>query len=95
MAAAAAVVAAVTKELSTPADERTWHGEVAGFVPYDFRKPTLERVRERLWAPDDPHLFTPHVFGVGWTVNLGRVASLLQDQLSPPSPGSSDTAPTV
>jgi hypothetical protein len=95
MAAVAAAVAAVTKELRLPAEERTWHGEVAGFVPYDFRKPTLERVRERIWAPDDPNLVQPQVFGVGWTVNVGRVAALLQESLSPPPPGSSDTAPTV
>jgi hypothetical protein len=55
----------------------------------------MERVRERIWAPGDPHLLTPQVFGVGWTVNVGRVASLLQEKLSPPPPGSSDTAPTV
>jgi len=95
MAAVAAAVAAVTKELRLPADERTWHGEVAGFVPYDFRKPTLERARERIWAPDDPNLLTPQVFGVGWTVNVGRVAALLREQLSPSRPGSSDSAPTV
>jgi hypothetical protein len=80
MAAVAAAVAAVTKELGRPAEERTWHGEVAGFVPYDFRKPTMDRVRERMWAPADPHLLTPQVFGVGWTVNLGRVASLIKEQ---------------
>jgi len=95
MAAVAAAVAAVTKELRRPAEERTWHGEVAGFVPYDFRKPTLDRVRERMWAPGDPQLVTPQVFGVGWTVNVGRVASLLQEKLSPPPPRSGDTPPTV
>lgn len=93
MAAMAATVAAVTKELRRPAEERTWHGEVAGFVPYDFRMPTLDRVRERMWAPGDPHLVMPQVFGVGWTVNVGRVTSLLQDKLSPSPPG--DTPPTV
>jgi hypothetical protein len=86
LAAMAAVVAAVTKELRLPADERTWHGEVAGFVPYDFRKPTMERVRQRIWAPGDPNLISPQVFGVGWTVNIGRVASLLQEKLSPSEP---------
>jgi Family of unknown function (DUF5808) len=82
MAAMAAAVAAVTKELRRPASERTWHGEVAGFVPYDFRAPTMDRVKERLWSPDDPRVFKPQVFGVGWTVNLGRLLSLAQDRLS-------------
>jgi hypothetical protein len=91
MAAMAAAVAAVTKELRRPASERTWHGEVAGFVPYDFRAPTMDRVKERLWSPDDPRVFKPQVFGVGWTVNLGRLLSLAQDQLAgsgrvPPPP---------
>ena len=48
------------------------------FRPYDFRRPTFARVLERLWAPDDPHVMTPQVFGVGWTVNFGRVMSLLR-----------------
>ena len=39
-------------------------------VPYDFRFPTIGRIRERFWNPDDPRLFTPHVFGVGWSLNV-------------------------
>ncbi|WP_166429856.1 DUF5808 domain-containing protein [Nesterenkonia sphaerica] len=69
-------VAAVAKELRKEPDERTWNGQVAGFVPYDFRMPTLERVKERMWDPEGDHLISPHVFGVGWTVNLGRVVAL-------------------
>jgi hypothetical protein len=74
-------VAAVVKELRTPPDERTGHGTVAGFVPYDFRPPTPERVLDALWAPDDPRIFKPHAFGVGWTVNFGRIYALLREQL--------------
>ena len=68
--------AAVVKELRTPAEERTWHGEVAGFVPYDFRVPTVARFKERIWDPKGEHLLSPQVFGGGWTVNLGRVVEL-------------------
>ena len=39
------VVAAVVKELRLPQDQRTWHGSLAGFVPYDLRMPTLEPPR--------------------------------------------------
>ena len=39
-------------------------------VPYDFRMPTLHRLRERFWNPDDPRIFIPHFFGVGWSLNL-------------------------
>lgn len=71
----ALLVTAVAHELRLPADRRTWHGVVWGFVPYDLRRPTVARVRERLWSPDDPRLLMPHVFGVGWTPNLGRLAA--------------------
>jgi hypothetical protein len=62
---------AIYKELQKPADEREWNGQVAGVVPYDFRVPTVERVRERLWDPYGGFV-SPQVFGVGWTLNLGR-----------------------
>src|SRR5262249_24495966 len=45
---------ALLQELRRPAAERTWTGTVAGVVPYDFRRPTLARIRQRLWAPDNP-----------------------------------------
>lgn len=54
-----------------PAD-RDWHGAVLG-VPYDYRRPTVSSLRERFWNPDDERIFTPHVFGIGWSVNLYQV----------------------
>jgi Family of unknown function (DUF5808) len=77
-AAAGLLGAAVVKELRTPAEQRTWHGELAGLVPYDLRRPTLDKVRARVWAPENPHLIVPRVFGVGWTLNVGRVVWLLR-----------------
>ena len=47
-------------------------------VPYDFRMPTLERVRRRWWNPEDSRVFTPHVFGVGWSLNLYQILRLLR-----------------
>jgi hypothetical protein len=76
VAAAAVTVVAIAKELRRPPNEREWNGRLAGFVPYDFRPPTLQRFRERMWNPEQPNLFSPHVFGVGWTVNVGRLARL-------------------
>ncbi len=73
----ALVGAAVVTELRKPPAKRTWEGRVGGVVPYDFRPPTVERVRHRVWDADQP-LITPHVFGVGWTLNLGRVARRLR-----------------
>lgn len=75
------VVAAVGRELAKPPGTRTWHGTVAK-VPYDFRLPTAERMRARLWAPEDPRLLTPQIFGVGWSVNLGRLVALLRGRAS-------------
>lgn len=66
------LVAAIVKELRTPSDQRTWHGTL-GFIPYDLRPPTFARVRQSLWNPEDPRLFMPQAFGVGWSVNLGRL----------------------
>ena len=76
------LVAAVVKELRTPPGQRTWHGVVAGFVPYDLRVPTYARVQERMWAPDDPRLFAPQPFGVGWTLNIGRLVAWARRRLS-------------
>lgn len=47
-------------------------GKILG-MPYDFRRPTLARIRERIWNPDDPRLIVPRVFGMGWTVNLASL----------------------
>jgi uncharacterized protein DUF5808 len=79
---AALVAAAVAQELGKPSSERTWHGRLAGFIPYDFRPPTLERVRDAWWNPDDPRIFTDRVFGVGWAVNLGRVVKLTRERVA-------------
>ena len=71
---------AVITELRKPEGERTWHGKLAGVVPYELRPPTLERVRETYWAPTDEHVFKPPVWGVGWALNVGRVVELIRRQ---------------
>ena len=76
---------AVVTELRKPREERTWEGSLAGVVPYDFRLPTPARVRRRWWNHDDEHIFTPHVFGVGWSVNLARALDLLRERCRPAS----------
>jgi len=42
---------------------------VAG-VPYDLRRPTVSRAVSRLYNREDPRLFPPKSFGVGWTINF-------------------------
>ena len=77
----ALTAAAVVKELRTPEAERTWHGKVASVVPYELRVPTLDRAKERLWNPDAERVMGPRVFGVGWTVNLGKVVSVVRGKI--------------
>ena len=73
--------AAIVKELKLPPEERTWNGQLAGVVPYDFRMPTMDRIRDRLWNPDG-QLIGPHVFGVGWALNLGRAWRMIKEARS-------------
>ena len=76
---------ALYQELKKPAEERTWHGKVAGVVPYDFRVPDLRRIKEAYWDPESDVLFTEKVIGVGWSVNLPvamRKLSLVAQQYS-------------
>jgi len=85
IAAALLVAAALYQELKKPREEREWHGKVLSFVPYEFRPPTLERLRERLWNPEDPRIFTEHVFGVGWSINFHTLLQKLQRPKKEPS----------
>ena len=72
------VVAAVATELSKPAPERTWEGRVLGVVPYDFRPPTWQRIRDAYWNSRSERLFSDRVFGVGWAINLHRAKGLME-----------------
>ena len=71
-------LAAVCQELEKPKEERKWYGNVAGFVPYDFRLPTMERFKEAYWNPYESRIFTPEAFGVGWAINLHALLERLR-----------------
>ena len=71
------LVAAVAKEMNKPEDEREWNGKV-GPVPYDFRMPTISKAKALMWAPDADHYIAPRLFGVGWTLNYGKLYTLAQ-----------------
>src|SRR5215831_12229152 len=73
------VAAAIATELAKPAPDRTWQGKVFGIVPYDFRPPTWERIRDAYWNPESDRLFSDRVFGVGWALNLYRAKTLLEE----------------
>ena len=49
---------AVCQEMEKPREERKWNGRVAGIVPYDFRKPALDRLKDAYWNPYDCLLYT-------------------------------------
>ncbi len=57
-------------------NSRRSHGTFFG-VPFEFRFPTINRIRERWWNREDGRLLTPHVFGVGWSVNLSEASRRL------------------
>ncbi|MBV9709000.1 MAG: hypothetical protein JO125_16515 [Chloroflexi bacterium] len=63
------VVAAIREQLNLPPPERTWHGTLFG-VPYDFRLPTPQKLRDTLWNKDTSQIMMPTAFGVGWSFNL-------------------------
>jgi hypothetical protein len=79
MVAFGLLTAAIATELAKPEAERTWHGRVFGVVPYDFRLPTWQRIRDAYWNPESDELFSDRVFGVGWAVNLYKAKTLLED----------------
>ena len=39
-------------------------------IPYDWRRPTRARFRQRMWNPDDRRILTPRAFGWGYDLNL-------------------------
>jgi hypothetical protein len=63
-------LAAVCQELEKPKEEREWHGTIADFIPYDFRMPTMERIKEAYWNPYESRIFSSEVFGIGWAINF-------------------------
>ena len=70
-------IAAVCQELEKPKRERAWRGKI-GLVPYDFRVPTLERIRRAFWNGADDRIFTPEPLGIGWAVNVHSVLERLR-----------------
>jgi hypothetical protein len=76
------IAAAAFQELQKPPEERTWHGRIGGFVPYDLRVPTPERLREAYWNPDEPRVFTDRVLGIGWAVNFYSLLEVLSELIA-------------
>lgn len=39
-------------------------------VPYDWRRPTLARIKQRWWNPHDNRIITPKSWGWGYAFNF-------------------------
>jgi hypothetical protein len=72
-----AAAGAIYRELRLPREERTWHGRLLGFVPYDFRIPTIARIRDAYFNTSTDRIFTPEPVGVGWAVNVAAILKRL------------------
>jgi hypothetical protein len=53
--------------------ERNVRGEAFGVVPYDFERPSLAKIRDRMWNPASDRIFMPKAFGIGWDLNLAAL----------------------
>ena len=78
---------ALFQQLERLKKQRSWHGRAGGIIPYDFRVPTLDRVRDSCWNPYEDRIFMPAVFGLGWSINL---RSLLENLRLLPQPDVSE-----
>ncbi len=47
-------------------------------IPYDWRRPSPSRIKERSWNAEDRRLFTPKVFGWGYSINWYELARRLR-----------------
>lgn len=83
IATLAMLLGAIREEMNKPENERDGHGMVAGVVPYDFRPPTFAKLKNALWNPDDERLVMAHPWGVGWTLNFGRLVKVLKRAQEP------------
>ena len=68
-AAVTVALAAICQELEKPKEQRRWHGK-GGFIPYDPRRPSSARVQELFWNPESSEVFTPTLWGIGWSINI-------------------------
>jgi hypothetical protein len=80
-----ATAGAIYRELRLPREQRTWHGQLLGFVPYDFRLPTPQRIRDAYFNTKSDVVFSAQPIGVGWAINVPAVLKRL-GVLSSPTP---------
>jgi uncharacterized membrane protein len=42
-------------------------------LPYDWRRPTVRRAKERVWNRDEQRVFVPKSFGWGYAINFAAL----------------------
>ncbi len=42
-------------------------------LPYDWRRPSKARIKNRAWDPANPRLFVPKAYGWGYSINFARL----------------------
>jgi len=47
-------------------------------IPYDFRAPTISVIKERSFNKNDKRIFTPHIFGWGYSINFYQLFKKLK-----------------
>jgi hypothetical protein len=51
---------------------RTRTGRFLG-LPYDWRRPSMRRLRQEVWNPDEPRLLVPKSHGWGYGLNFAAL----------------------
>jgi hypothetical protein len=76
---------AIREQLQMLPQARTWHGTLFG-IPYDLRRPTIERLRETFWNKETARVLVPQFFGMGWSINLYPLINPPTAEHLPPTP---------
>ena len=42
-------------------------------MPFDWRRPTVDKIKREAWNPKSRRLFVPKAFGWGYSVNFARL----------------------
>lgn len=85
------IAAAIGQELAKEPEQRTWKGKVAG-IPYNFRLAEWSDISGEYWNPENDHIITPHVIGMGWGINFAAIANRLQQMSQSNLPESRPTS---
>ena len=58
-------------------DEKKGRGRFLG-LPYDWRRPSLERAKRAAWNPDERRVWVPKSYGWGYAINFAALVRPFQ-----------------